>query len=62
VYGLLMMFLGAKEKRGLDEGKRGSSSIKAALRIPLPRKYKEMSHALQTTIQEDSLAPAVEQV
>ena len=48
-----MMFLGAEEKRGLGEEKRGPSGVKAALQIPLPRNTKQKSHALQVVIDED---------
>ena len=36
-YGRLMMFLGAEEKRGLSQEKRGSPGAKAALQISLHR-------------------------
>lgn len=48
-----MMFLGAKEKRGLGEDKRGPSGVKAALQIPLLRNTKQKSHALQAAIHEE---------
>ena len=56
-----MMFLGAEEKRGLGEEKRGSSVVKAALQIPLPRNTKQKSHALQVAVHEDPQVPVVRQ-
>ena len=56
-----MMFLGAEEKRGLGEEKRGPSGVKATLQIPLPRNTKQKSHAPQAAIHEDPQAPVVRQ-
>jgi len=54
------MFLGAEEKRGLSQEKRGSPGAKAALQISLHR-TEEKPLTRPTAILEEPQAPVVEQ-